>query len=63
MAVPIGRIQPVKSVACPKCQVVLSENALLLALQGKAVRCARCRMEIRLSEETRELIRKSRARS
>ncbi|MBM3462847.1 MAG: hypothetical protein FJX76_12160 [Armatimonadetes bacterium] len=60
MREPLGKIQPVRTVACPTCRKVLSENALSLALQGKSVRCAGCRGEIKLSEETREAIRRSR---
>jgi phage FluMu protein Com len=60
MKQPLGRINPVQSVACPTCRKVLSENALQLALQGKSVRCAGCRAEIKLSEATREQIRRSR---
>lgn len=63
MSTPIGRIQPVQSVACPKCRAALSENAVQLALQGKAVRCTKCRADIKLSEEMRVLLRKSRGKA
>jgi predicted Zn finger-like uncharacterized protein len=60
--VPIGRIQVGQSVACPTCRAVLSENALGLAIQGRSVRCSKCRTEIKLSEETRAVLRKARNR-
>lgn len=62
MTNPLGRINPALGVACPTCRKTLSENALQLALQGKAVRCVGCRTEIKLSEEVRQRIRKSRPR-
>lgn len=58
--VPLGRIQTAQNVACPTCRSVLSENALTLAIQGKTVRCSKCRADIKLSEETRAMLRKSR---
>lgn len=61
MREPLARIGTAQAVACPTCRTLLSENATTLALQGRAVRCAKCRAEIRLSEETRALLRKSRA--
>ncbi len=60
MRTPLGKIQPVRGVACPTCRRVLTENALELALQGKAVRCAGCRADIKLSDAARQEIRRSR---
>lgn len=60
MRQPLGRINPVQSVACPTCRKVLSENALTLAMRGKAVRCQGCRADIKLSAQTIETLRKSR---
>lgn len=61
MREPLGRIRTAQAIACPTCRSILSENAQSLALQGRAVRCAKCRSEIRLSEETRAQLRRSRA--
>ena len=62
MTQPLGRINPALSVACPTCRKMLSENALELALQGKTVRCSGCRADIKLTDEVRQRIRKSRPR-
>jgi len=62
MRTPLGRIQPTQSVACPSCRTVLTESALGLAIQGRSVRCGKCRADIKLSDETRAQLRKSRAR-
>lgn len=60
MSEPLGRIESTQTAACPSCRTQLSENALQLALQGKSVRCTRCRADIKLSEATRALLRKGR---
>ena len=60
MSEPLGRIRPVQAIACPTCRSVLSENAQTLAIQGRAVRCAKCRTEIKLPEEVRAALRRSR---
>ena len=63
MSEPLGRIRMSQAIACPTCRAQLSESATTLAIQGRSVRCSKCRSEIRLSEETRAILRKSRARA
>jgi predicted Zn finger-like uncharacterized protein len=59
---PLARIQPVLGAACPKCNTTLSDNGLQLALQGKSVRCQKCRNDVKLSADTIARIKQSRKR-
>lgn len=63
MSEPLGRIQPTQTAACPKCRTMLSENAIQLAMQGKMVRCTKCRNDIKLSEDARAALRRARGRA
>ncbi|MCR5662132.1 MAG: hypothetical protein K6G50_08400 [bacterium] len=50
----LGRIEPVKRMACPNCHELLDDEVLEPALDGEAVPCPHCGSPIRLPREVVE---------